>query len=134
MEEATHAAECLDLLWTNNCDLVSSCQKDNCGQFSDHKLVTANTTYKLSTEDSELEEHFLCQTGRRYKILDFHNAPWEQVEADLEKVDWSHMEELAKSSPEAALAWFHEKVLHVLESHVPKKSPESKEDATDCTR
>ena len=56
-----------------------------------------------STGDANLEEQFLCETGRRYKNLDFHKAPWEKVEADLENVDWSHMEDLAKTSPEAAL-------------------------------
>ena len=44
VEGATHATECLDLIWTNNCDLVSSCQLEDYRQFSDHKLVTANTT------------------------------------------------------------------------------------------
>ena len=121
VEGPTHAAECLDLIWTNNWDLVSSCEREDCGKFSDHKLITANTTYKINNEDADLEEQFLCETGRRYKILDFHKAPWEQVEADLEKVDWSQMEDLANTSPEAALKWFHEKVLHVLEVHVPNR-------------
>ena len=100
---------------------MSSCEREDCGKFSDHKLITANTTYKISNEDADLEEQFLCETGRRYKILDFHKAPWEQVEADLEKVDWSQMEDIANTSPEAALKWFHEKVLHVLEVHVPNR-------------
>ena len=75
VEGPTHAAECLDLIWTNNWDLVSSCEREDCGRFSDHKLITANTTYKISTENADLEEQFLCETGRRYKILDFHKAP-----------------------------------------------------------
>ena len=30
----THGAECLDLIWSNNMDLISSCERTNCGQFS----------------------------------------------------------------------------------------------------
>ena len=33
------------------------------------------------------------------------------------------MDDLACTSPEAALSWFHERVLKVLEIHVPKKKP-----------
>ena len=60
VEGATHGAECLDLVWTNNSDLVSSCGKEDFGEFSDHKLITANTTYKLGKEVESLEEQFLC--------------------------------------------------------------------------
>ena len=59
VDGATHAAECLDLIWTNNCDLVSSCQLEDYQHFSDHKLLTANTTYKFNQKEEALEEQFL---------------------------------------------------------------------------
>jgi hypothetical protein len=119
----THAAECLDLIWTNNFDLVSSCDQEDCRQFSDHKLVTARTTYKLNQEQENTDEQFLCTTGKRYKALDYSKASWPVISEELAKLDWKPMEELSKTSPEAALACFHENVLGVLESHVPKKKP-----------
>ena len=121
VDGATHAAECLDLIWTNNCDLVSSCGQEDCGQFSDHKLVTASTTYKLSEKQEDLEEQFLCKTGKRYKTLDFSKAPWPDIEKLLAEVDWKPMEDIAQNSPEKALEWFHEQVLQVLETKVPRK-------------
>ena len=123
VEGATHGAECLDLVWTNNCDLVSCCELENFSEFSDHKMITANTTFMFNQRVEVLEEQFLCPTGRRYKSFDYSKAPWPLIEQQLGQIDWQPMEETAKNSPEAALAWFHEKVLDVLESHVPKKKP-----------
>ena len=117
----THAAECLDLIWTNNCDLVSSCHTKDYPEFSDHRLVTACTAFKLEKYEKLEEQQFMCPVGSRYSNLDFSKAVWCQVEAELDKVDWDPMKDLANTSPDAALAWFHEKVLLVLEEHVPKK-------------
>ena len=121
VEGATHGVECLDLIWTNNWDLVSSCNLDTFSQFSDHKMVTASTTFKINQKEALLEEQFLCSTGKRYKSFDFSKAPWPLIEQQLGEIDWQPMQVSSKDSPEEALAWFHDKVLEVLENHVPKK-------------
>ena len=84
--------------------------------FTDHKFVVAHTTYQLARDDGTPEQQYLCQTGRRYSVLDYNKAPWEAVSAELSKVNWDPMEEIAASSPEKALVWFHEHVLNVLEN------------------
>ena len=117
----THAAECIDLIWTNNCDLVSSCWQEDCSQFSDHKLVTANTTYRLNQKQEHLDQQYLCSTGKRFKSLDYSKAPWPEIEQDLQQIDWQPMEEIARNSPTEALVWFHEKVLNILEDKLPNK-------------
>ena len=65
VEGITHGVECLDLIWTNNCDMVSSCECESFSQLSDHRLVTANTTFMFNQKREALEEQFLCSTGRR---------------------------------------------------------------------
>ena len=117
----THAAECIDLIFTNNCDLVSGCQTENLPLFSDHKLVIAHTTFHLNEEREKLEQQYLCPVASRYNALDYNKAPWAEVETKLGQVDWKPMDELSKSSPDDALAWFHDKLLPILEEMVPKK-------------
>ena len=68
VEGPTHAAECLDLIWTNNCDLVSSSGQEDCSQFSDHKLVTANTTYKFSQKNRLWKSNSYAQLARSIKL------------------------------------------------------------------
>jgi hypothetical protein len=74
------------------------------------------------------KEQYLCDTGRRYKALNFNLAPWDTVKTELAGIDWGQMQELAKTSPASALAEFHEKTLLVLEKLVPlkKKRPKGK--------
>ena len=117
----THAAECLDLILTNNCDLVSGCQTENFPSFSDHKLVIAHTTFHLNEERDKLEQQYLCPVASRYNALDFNKASWAEVETKSGQVDWKPMDELSKSSPDDALTWFHDKLLPILEEMVPKK-------------
>ena len=83
----THGAECLDLIWSNNGELVSSCDREDCTQFSDHKVVTASSTYIFSQGQDNSEEQFLCSTGKRYKGLDFFKADWPDIQVELSKVD-----------------------------------------------
>ena len=122
----THAAECLDLIWTNNCDLISSCCTETYAEFSDHRLVSANTTFKLNKTDNKKEQQFMCPVGSRYNSMDFSKADWCQVNTELSKIDWEPMKDIANTSPDAALSWFHEKVLLVLEDHVPKKETKNR--------
>ena len=60
-----------------------------------------------------------------YNAFDFNKAPWTEIETKLGNIDWSPMEDLSKTSPDSALAWFLEKVLSVLGQHVPKKKVRS---------
>ena len=121
VEFPTHAVEILDLVFTNNCELVSSVNGETWTGFTDHKLVIAHTTYQTKQDDMVKEQQFLCDTGRRYSSLNFNKAPWEEIKEELSKINWQHMEDLSKSSPTSALAEFHSKVLQVLEKLVPVK-------------
>ena len=55
----THGIEILDLIFTNNCDLISGITTEDWKEFSDHKFVNASTTYRLSAEKETEEQRFL---------------------------------------------------------------------------
>ena len=44
------------------------------------------------------------------------------------------MKKRAKASPTTSLAWFHDKVLDILEVHVPKKVPRNKKNRSKMHR
>ena len=127
VDQATHAVEILDLVFTNNCELLSSVKVESCDKFSDHKLVISNATYQLGQSEMMLEQQYLCDTGKRYSALNFNKAPWDKIKEELRKVNWDKMDELAKSCPTSALAEFHAQVLNVLEPLVPLKPKKSKD-------
>ena len=120
----THSVEILDLIFTNNCELVSNSTVEKWSAFSDHNLVICQTAFQLS-KGKVPEQQYLCDTGKRYGALDFNKAPWEEVRLELNKIDWNEMEELARNCPNLALSEFHQKLLQVLEKLVPKKKKKS---------
>ena len=126
VDQQTHLIEILDLIFSNNSDLIGGIFSEEWRTFTDHKLLVAHTTYQLAKTDHQAEEQYLCETGRRYSALDYHKAPWEAVSEELSKVDWEPMEEIAATCPSKGLEWFHEKVLGVLEKLVPMKKKRSR--------
>ena len=125
VDTPTHGVEVLDLIFSNSCELLNSVEVEKFEKFSDHSLVVANTAYKHNQGEQQLEQQYLCDTGKRYSALNFHKAPWAEIKEELAKVDWKNMEEVAKSCPSSALIEFHSKVLGVLEHLVPIKSKKS---------
>ena len=124
VDKVTHGVEILDLIFTSDHELVGSVEVESWKNFTDHKVVTASVNYQMDTPETSHEETHLLEVGRRYGKLDFNKSPWTEIQAELEAVedaDWDHMGELAKVCPTAALAWFHEKVLGILERLVPEK-------------
>ena len=124
VDQATHAVEILDLVFSNNCDLVSSIAVEDWTAFTDHKLVIANSNYQYKQEDPVREEQHLCETSKRYTALNFHQAPWDEVKAGLAGINWEKLENLA--CPTAALSEFHDRLLELLEQLVPVKKKSSK--------
>ena len=125
MDQTTHGREILDLIFSNNEDLVSSVSVEAWPAFTDHSVVSAVVSYKLEKEQ-DLEESHLLESGRRLKKLNFNKAPWPEIQAELRIVDWSPMVELADQGPVAAHEWFIEKLLPLLEKHVPVRGPKKK--------
>ena len=120
VDTATHGDEILDLIWSNNDELVSDIQVTPYLEFTDHSVVTAVTSYKVKEENSK-EQMFLLDSGRRLRALDFPRAPWPAVRARLQQVDWSPMAERARESPAAAYSWMMATLLPLLEELVPAR-------------
>ena len=121
VDRATHGTEILDLILTNNHDLVSSVSVDPWPRFTDHSIVTANVSYHLRPEVHAEETHLL-DSGKRLKALNFNKAKWVEIQTELNEVDWTEMKEAAKTSPTEALNVFMEELLPLLERHVPLKA------------
>jgi hypothetical protein len=122
VDKVTHGREILDLLFTNNEDLVSSATVEPWPSFTDHSIVTAPVSYQLGSE-KELEETHLLDSGKRLKRLNFNKAPWPEIQKQLCMLDWEPMKDHAKESPIAALSWFMDQIIPLLETLVPKKCP-----------
>ena len=74
VEQVTHGKEILDLIFSNNDDLVSSVSVAEWPAFTDHSIVTASVSYKLEKE-KVVEKTHLLDSGRRLKKLNFSKAP-----------------------------------------------------------
>jgi hypothetical protein len=122
VDQVTHGREILDLIFSNNEDLVSSVTVAAWPAFTDHSVVTASVSYKLEKENAAEETHLL-DSGRRLKKLNFMKAPWPEIQGELRKIDWSPMKELAKECPASAHSWFMETLIPVLENLVPLRGP-----------
>ena len=121
VDQTTHAVEILDLVFTNNCELVSNIVVENWPVFTDHKLVVVSTNYQHGQQDTVQDKQYLCDTGERYDALNFQQAPWPEIKVELDKINWNTLQELGANCPASALAHFHVEVLQVLEKLVPAK-------------
>ena len=126
VDKVTHGNEILDLIYTNDNDLVSSIQAEPWPTFTDHSVVSATVSYQLGREPAKMETHLL-DSGRRLKKLNFYKAPWPEIQSELRKVDWEPMIQLAKDSPTAGHTWFMDQLIPILEKLVPIKLPRRKE-------
>ena len=114
------------MIFSNNPDLFSSVSVEAWPSFTDHKIVTAFTSFELGS-DPQHEEVRLLDCGRRLKKLNFNKAAWVEIQAELGEIEWGDMEDAAKAShPTQALASFMEELVPLLERHVPAKQPRKK--------
>jgi hypothetical protein len=122
----THGVETLDIVFTNDDVLISDVCANDHTQFTDHKVLTATLTYSNEDHEHEQEEDHLLEVGHRLGQLDFNKAPWEEIQAKLETVDWDPMKDLSQVNPMLGLNWFNKKVLEILENTVPVRKKRRK--------
>ena len=126
VEVVTHGVETLDIVLTNDDVLISDIRADDHLQFTDHKVLTASTTYSNEEDEPEQEEDYLLEVGRRMGKLDFNKAPWKEIQEELERVDWDPVRDLSEVNPVLGLNWFNGKVLAILEQFVPVRKKRKK--------
>ena len=63
VDTPTHAVEILDLVFSNNCELLSNVAAESWDRFSDHSLVIASTTYQYGQGELLHDQQYLWYTG-----------------------------------------------------------------------
>ena len=121
MDQATHEKEILDLIFTNNADLVSSVTVEAWPVFTDHSLVTAASSFLVEKKE-ELEEVHLLESGKRLKKINFEKASMPEIQAELRKIDWSPMVVLADQNPTAAQTWLIDQLLPIMGKSQKRRS------------
>ena len=91
VDQPTHACEVLDLIFSNETDLVSSVKVEDWPAFTDHRVVIATTTYTLGRAEPIMDEVHLLESGRRMKQLNFNKASWPEIKTELGTIDWTPM-------------------------------------------
>ena len=71
---------------------------------------------------------------KRLKRLNFNQAQWPEIHAELSECDWTDLETAAKTSPTLALSIFMEELITLVERHVPSKQPRKKKNKTSVDR
>ena len=121
---ATREKETLDLIFSNNPDLIHDIDSTPCPQVSDHNLVTAMTSYYYKKElNSSGPQEKELTISDRFKKLNFHEADWDGIQSDLRESlrlnnDWVILSEM---DSDVGLLWFYNQLLEICERHVPQK-------------
>ena len=125
VDRVTHGKEVLDLVFTNNQDLLHSIDSEYFPQFTDHSVITMKTNYKLKKTVSK-KKVFLLDSAHRLGKLDFQEAPWDKIRIELGNIHWSDMAKLSKANPTVAHSYLLSRIIPVLEALVPLKKTGSK--------
>ena len=70
VDQPTHGSEVLDLIFTNNQDMISSVTVESWPTFTDHNLVTSFTSFVMGSQPEKEEIHLLeCEKRLKKKEL-----------------------------------------------------------------
>ena len=107
-------------------ELVHNVSCDAWDLFTDHKVVTVSTNYKTKCKSSRgcAQPPRCSSVGERYRNLNFHKAPWKQINEEFGKIDWTFVKETSIVDVNSAITKLHKKLLIVLEKLVPIKNPQ----------
>ena len=64
VDRPTHSVEILDLVFTNNCELVNHIAMEDWPAFTDHKLVVVSTSFQLSPSNLDPVQHYLWRQAK----------------------------------------------------------------------
>ena len=124
----TREEEVLDLIFTNDPDLIHTVESESYHRVSDHNLVTAtvNYYYKQTQHNTGLgskPQDEVLTPSERFQQLNFHEADWNKINRELtEEIrvnnDWNILTQL---EPDIGVVWFYEQMLEIFERNVPRK-------------
>ena len=122
---ATRKDEMLDLIFTNNSELIHDIDSKPRPNISDHNLVTAVTGYfyKQTCNFRETSESEELTVSERFQALNFHEADWNGIQLEIQERlrlnnDWMVLSEM---EPDEGFLWFYSQLIDICELYVPKK-------------
>ena len=124
VDRITHGKEILDLLFSNDPNLVHSLYTEPFPAFTDHLLVTLRVNYELDKPPERASE-FILDSARRISCLNFHEASWQIIREELSQQNWSKMKDIAKINPTVAHSYMLSILIPVLERNIPLKKSTS---------
>ena len=113
VSKPTRGQSLLDLVLTNNCELIHECEIVDPG-LSDHLMVVITLT--LPQMGEELQK----RTYNRFSKLNFFSSSidWEKLSEDIARVDWLHAQ---TQSVENLYRFFVEKLWECSRNNVPER-------------
>lgn len=114
IEKPTRGMNILDLVFTNNLDLVIDTEIQGT-KMSDHNIVIIRTA--LGVEESQVAE----RDPSGFRALNFFHSEvkWKDIKREMESIDW--ISTLANKEIEDMHQTLEDQLLSICERHVPKK-------------
>ena len=118
ISENTRKENCLDLLFTNNSDLIQNIKLYDTAH-SDHKIIEVFT--RLSSKPNGTNTNFPNTSNRKMANLDYHDEKidWEKIKQMLREVNWK--EELQNKNTQECYLKMEEIVEDIIQDKIPQK-------------
>ena len=94
-ETRSGGSNILELIFTNNHDLISNVQIQP-SEITDHKYIVCETTHKLPNKEKEQ----IPVDERNLSSYNYETADWVNIKASLKKINWPDVLAKCKSSEE----------------------------------
>ena len=118
ISENTRRGNCLDLLFTNNSDLIQNIKIYNTVH-SDHKMIEVFT--RLSSKPNGSNPNFSNSSKRNMANLDYHDEKidWEKIKQMLREVKWK--DELQNKTTQECYLILDKIVGDIIQDKIPQK-------------
>ena len=128
IENATRKNNILDLVFTNNSELINQCQQIINANISDHNTILTKLSYGLKPLEKKEKKNFASTKIPEYEVKAADDEDWLRMNLILQSINWE--EELSELSV-TDMAHVLYKELEAATEKVMKKKSESKENKND---
>ena len=119
VDRPTRLNNTLDLMLTNNEDIVTQIETRDHPSLSDHRLIVATTI--LSPANDGTQKHSASKSDS-FRSLNFYHKNVNWVTLDKEIMDTKWIESFDENSIEESYNFFCSKLLELCQKHIPKKN------------
>ena len=135
IDEATRKKNILDLIFTNNSDLIIKCRQVVNSKLSDHNTIITDLSYGPKELEKSQTRNFTSTTIPEYDSQGADNEEWGRINSLLETIDWNAQfeDKTVTEMTEILLKELEDKVEEVLQKKV-NHFEETKEIKDDCLK